>query len=172
MGAQHLPPSAVGVLIVLLLVVNPLMRLLSKKSTFSRGELLTVYISCLFSTLVPGHGGEGFFISQVIAPFYFATRENRWLALWEQYVPKWMTPAFQADPGGAYGPLGHEAVEGWFNGLPPGGQIPWSAWFVPLAAWASLIFAMYGALACLSVMLRAQFWAAFGKIQLYGSASV
>ena len=156
MGAQHLPPSAVGVLIVLLLIVNPLLRLLSKKSTFSRGELLTVYISCLFSTLVPGHGGEGFFISQIIAPFYFATRENKWLALWQQYVPKWMTPAYQADPHGAYGPLGHQAVEGWFNGLPPGGSIPWSAWFIPLIAWASLIFAMYGALACLSVMLRAQ----------------
>ncbi len=155
MGAQHLPPSAVGVLLVLLLVVNPLLRLLSKKLAFSRGELLTVYISCLFSTLVPGHGGEGFFVSQIIAPFYYATRENKWLDLWHQYLPQWMTPAMHAD-GGTYGPIGHQAVEGWFNGLPPGGTIPWGAWIVPLFAWASLIFAMYGALACLSVMLRAQ----------------
>lgn len=154
-GAQHLPPGAVGVLLVLLLVVNPLLRLLSKKLTFSRGELLTVYISCLFSTLVPGHGGEGFFVSQIIAPFYYATRENKWLDLWHQYLPQWATPAMHAD-GGTYGPIGHTAVEGWFNGLPPGGTIPWAAWIVPLFAWGTLIFAMYGALACLSVMLRAQ----------------
>ncbi|BCM93602.1 hypothetical protein IAD21_05493 [Abditibacteriota bacterium] len=155
MGAQHLPPSAIGVLLALLLVVNPLLRLLSKRLAFSRGELLTVYISCLFSTLVPGHGGEGFFVSQIIAPFYYATRENKWLDLWHQYLPQWMTPALHAD-GGTYGPIGHQAVEGWFNQLPPGGTIPWTAWFVPLFAWATLIFAMYGALACLSVMLRAQ----------------
>lgn len=154
-GAQHLPAGAIGVLLALLLVVNPLLRLLSKRLAFSRGELLTVYISCLFSTLVPGHGGEGFFVSQVLGPFYYATRENKWLDQWHQYVPQWMTPALHAD-GGTYGPLGHNAVEGWFNGLPPGGTIPWGAWLVPLFAWATLIFAMYGALACLSVMLRAQ----------------
>ncbi len=155
MGAQHLPPSAVGVLLVLLLVINPLLRLLSRRYAFSRNEVLTVYISCLFSTLVPGHGGEAFFISQMLAPFYYATRENQWLDMWHSHLPSWMTPALYAD-GGTYGPIGRQVVNGWFNGLSTGETIPWGAWFVPLLAWSSLIFAMYGALACLSVMLRAQ----------------
>lgn len=64
-GAQHLPPGAVGVLLVMLLILNPLLRFLSRapssrRFAFSRNEILTVYISCLFSTLVPGHGGETF----------------------------------------------------------------------------------------------------------------
>ncbi|HEX8550004.1 MAG TPA: DUF6785 family protein [Abditibacteriaceae bacterium] len=155
MGAQHLPPSAVGVLLVLLLVMNPLLRLLSKRFAFSRTEILTVYISCLFSTLVPGHGGEAFFISQVLGPFYYATRDNGWINLWQEHLPSWMTPALQGD-GGTYGTQGRKVVEGWFNGLPAGEAIPWGAWTVPLVAWSLLIFAMYGALACLSVMLRAQ----------------
>jgi hypothetical protein len=154
-GAQHLPPGAVGVLLLLLLVVNPLLHLLSRRFAFSRQEILTVYITCLFSTLVPGHGGEAFFISQVLAPFYYATPENGWVQVWQQHVPSWMTPALHAE-GGVYGAQGHRVVEGWFNGLGPGETIPWDAWFVPLLAWSSLIFAMYGALACLSVMLRAQ----------------
>jgi hypothetical protein len=156
MGAQHLPPSAVGVLLVLLLVINPLLKVLAKRFAFSRNEILTVYITCLFSTLVPGHGGEAFFISQVVAPFYYATGENGWVQIWQQHLPSWMTPALNADGNGTYGPLGHKVVEGWFNGLPSGEAIPWGAWLVPLLAWSSLIFAMYGALCCLSVMLRAQ----------------
>ncbi len=155
MGAQHLPPSAVGVLLFLLLVINPLLRMLSKRLTFSRNEILTVYISCLFSTLVPGHGGETLFISQMVAPFYYATRENRWIELWQTHLKPWMTPSLYAD-GGSYGPLGQRATQGWFNGLEPGQSIPWGAWLVPLLSWSALIFAMYGALACLSVMLRAQ----------------
>ncbi len=155
MGAQHLPPSAIGVLLALLLVVNPLTRLLSRRGAFTRNEILTVYISCLFSTLVPGHGGETLFLSQMVGPFYYATRENAWIDLWQGSVPSWMTPALWAD-GGTYGPKGQAAVEGWFNGLPAGQSIPWEAWIVPLAAWGTLIFAMYAALGCLSVMLRAQ----------------
>jgi hypothetical protein len=162
-GAQHLPPGAVGVLLVLLLVVNPLMRLLSKRFAFARNEILTVYISCLFSSLVPGHGGETFFISQLLGPFYYATRENKWLNIWQTNLKPWMTPALHADGGsasggGTYGPAGRAAVEGWYNGLGNGESIPWGAWLVPLLAWSALIFAMYLALACLSVMLRAQ-WA-------------
>jgi hypothetical protein len=154
-GAQHLPPGAVGVLLALLLVINPLVRSLSRRLAFSRQEILTVYITCLFSTLVPGHGGETLFISQIVAPFYYATRENQWLEMWKEHLPTWLTPAFQGD-GGTYGPTGQAAVEGWFQGVAPGQNIPWSAWIVPILAWSSLIFAMYIALACLSVMLRAQ----------------
>lgn len=155
MGAQHLPPSAIGVLLVLLLFVNPLLQLLDKHFKFSRAEMLTVYISCLFSTLVPGQGGETLFLSQMIAPFYYATRENGWVAQFQGNLQPWMSPALWAD-GGTYGPRGQEAVAGWFNGLAPGASIPWAAWLVPLTAWGALIFAMYAALACISVMLRAQ----------------
>lgn len=49
LGATHLPPGAIGVLLLLVLVVNPLLRLISKKWAFSREKSLTVYISCLFS---------------------------------------------------------------------------------------------------------------------------
>ncbi|HEX8237922.1 MAG TPA: DUF6785 family protein [Abditibacteriaceae bacterium] len=62
LGAAHLPPDAVGALLLLLLVVNPLLRLVSQQLKFSRNEVLTVYITCLFSTLVPGHGGKNFFV--------------------------------------------------------------------------------------------------------------
>jgi hypothetical protein len=54
MGAQHLPPSAVGVLTRFGARDPSVLRLVSRHLAFSRNEILTVYITCLFSTLVPG----------------------------------------------------------------------------------------------------------------------
>jgi hypothetical protein len=62
-----------------------------------------------------------------------------------------MTPALTAD-----GQLNRDVVEGWYVGT--NGVIPWSAWIVPLLAWASVILALHFMLGCLGVMLRAQ-WA-------------
>jgi hypothetical protein len=69
LGATHLPPGALAVLLMLLLVVNPLLGLLSRHFRFSRNEILTIYISCLISCLVPGIGGNNYFVSFIIGSF-------------------------------------------------------------------------------------------------------
>ncbi len=151
LGATHLPPGAIAALLILLLVVNPLLRLISASWTFSRSETLTVYISCLFSCLIPGHGGESFVIPNLIAPFYFATRENKWLAWLQPSVKPWLTPALTAG-----GHVNQPVVEDWFLGLGAGQHIPWSAWLVPLVFWGGFTLVSYFMLGCLSVMLRKQ----------------
>jgi len=205
LGAQHLPPGAVGVLIVVLLIINPATRLAAQRVNFtwllagagvlcgacatwlgsfgvagpdvwslaaiatllllcaamgrrplSRNETLVIYVTCLFSVLVPGHGAENFFVANLMGPFYFATMENKWLSFLEAYTPQWLTPALWADPGNAYGPLGRRLVDSWYSG--GGVPVPWEAWLVPLLVWGSLIVAIYVMLGCLGVMLRAQ-WA-------------
>src|SRR5687768_16389577 len=50
LGATHLPPGAIGVLLILVLLINPALRLISRKFALSRNESLTVYITCLFSS--------------------------------------------------------------------------------------------------------------------------
>ena len=151
LGAAHLPPGAIGVLLILLLVVNPLMKLAGKRFAFSRNEILTVYITCLFSCLVPGHGAENFFVSNVLGPFYYASPENKWLDFLLPNVKPWLTPVL-AETGNR----SVEVAAGWYVGNE--GQVPWSAWFMPLLAWGSMILASYTMLGCFSVMLRAQ-WA-------------
>ena len=152
LGATHLPPGAVAVLLILVGVVNPLLRLLSKRFAFSRNEVLTVYISCLFSSLVPGHGAENYFVANTIAPFYFANAENGWMKFLTD-LPAWFSPALR---GGSYDSAGRRLVDGWYLTLPGGETVPWAAWLVPLAAWSAVILASYFMLACLSVILRAQ----------------
>ncbi len=151
LGAAHLPPGAISVLLVMLLIINPLLGLLSRGAKFTRNEILTLYITCLFSCLVPGHGGENFFVSTLIGPFYYATQENKWLQFLEPYFKPWMTPAL-AD-GGRYGDTGRAVVESWYTG---NANVPWGAWLVPLFVWGGFVLASYVMLGCLSVILRAQ----------------
>jgi hypothetical protein len=153
LGGAHLPPGAVGVLLALVIVVNPLLRLLSHKWRLSRNEALTVYITCLFSSLVPGHGSENFIIPNLIAPFYFATQENGWLDFLQPHLKPWLTPSLTPE-----GFVDRTVVEGWYVGLSGDQVIPWGAWMLPLIFWISFVLLSYIMLGCLSVMLRAQ-WA-------------
>jgi hypothetical protein len=150
LGAMHMPAGAIAVLLALLLVVNPLLRVLSSKLAFTRGETIVVYITCLFSTLVPGRGAENFFVPNILSSFYFATRENKWLDFLTPYLKPWMTPAINAN--GQVDPL---VAQGWYEG---GVAVPWAQWMTPLVAWSALILAVHIMHACLGVMLRAQ-WA-------------
>ena len=208
LGATHLPPGAVAVLVILLLTVNPLLTLISRQKSrialvfgaliafaalsgffftsgntgsllfwlfgagavlmfltlalnlgrqpLSRNEILTVYISCLFSTLAPGHGAENVFVVNLIGPFYYATRENKYLDFMVPYMKPWMTPALDPATGG-YSEASKAVIDGWFNNSATG-QVPWGAWLVPLLVWGSAIALMYLMMACLSVMIRKQ-WA-------------
>ena len=152
LGAQPLPVGAIGTLLVLLLVINPLLGLLAKRAVFSRSELLTVYMVCLFACLIPGHGAEHYFVGSTLGPFYFATPENHWLATLVPNLKPWFTPALW--PGGDYGAAGKAVVSGWYDGN--GGAVPWAAWLVPIAAWTSVVLATYFMWACLAVLLRSQ----------------
>ena len=208
LGATHLPPGAIAVLVILLLTVNPLLTLISRqqsrvslvfgalivcaalsgffwvragaasllfwlfgagavlmlltlalnlgKRPLSRNEILTVYISCLFSTLAPGHGAENVFVTNLIGPFYYATRENKYLEFMVPYLKPWMTPALDPASGG-YAEANKALVDGWFNNSVTG-QVPWGAWLVPLFVWGGAIALMYIMMACLSTMIRKQ-WA-------------
>ncbi|RYG75362.1 hypothetical protein EON80_00875 [bacterium] len=119
----------------------------------SRNETLTVYITCLFSCLTPGHGAENVFVVNLIGPFYYATNENKWLEFMQPYIKPWMTPALSTDP--SYGVDAKEMVGQWFQGS-QGAPMPWGAWMVPLLVWGTFIFILYAMMACLSVMLRKQ----------------
>lgn len=150
LGGGHLPAGGIAALLLVLLILNPLLRSIGKRFALSRNETLTVYISCLFSCLIPGHGSENYIIPNILAPFYYATQENRWLSFLEPHVKPWLTPALHAD-----GTLNRALVESWYVG---GSAVPWATWLVPLLAWGGFIFASYAMLGCMAVMLRAQ-WA-------------
>ncbi|RYX83359.1 hypothetical protein EON83_15165 [bacterium] len=153
LGAGHFPVGSIAVLICLLVVVNPLLKLLSHRFAFSRNEILVVYISTLFSCLLPGMGSESFFVAHSIGSFYYAKPENQWLGFLAPYLKPWFSAALSG--GNGYDGTARQAVEDWYIGN-GGSNMYWGVWLVPLAAWSSLVLASYAMMGCLSVMLRAQ----------------
>ncbi len=139
-----MPPGAIFLLLILVLVVNPLLRLLHRRLALSRAELLTIYCMLLFSTLVPGHGAENVFISVVVGPFYYANPANKWEQLFHEYIPAWMTPHSDS------------AIRYFYEGLPSGRAIPYGEWLPVLLAWGLLTVLAYGMMMFLSVILSKQ----------------
>jgi len=150
-GGQHLPPGAVFVLMVLVLVVNPLLRLLSRLLPLARSELVLIYAMLLVSTLVPGHGSETLFIPVSVSAFYYDTPARGWERIFLHHVPSW------------WHPRSAEAINAFYESLPPGTSIPWGEWVVPLLAWSVLVLALYGLATFLSLLLYPQ-WADHEKL--------
>ena len=153
LGAGHLPVGSIGALAVLLLIVNPLLKSVGARHGFTRNEILAIYITTLFSCLVPGMGSESFFVAHSIGSFYYATRENKWLEFLQPYLKPWFSAAL--NPNSQYDTARVDIISRWYLG-DGGAAIPWGAWLVPVLAWSSLVFASYLMLGCLSAMLRAQ----------------
>ena len=146
LGAQHLPPGAIFVLMVMTLVVNPVLSRISPRFAYSRGELLVIYAMLLFSLLIPGHGSESVFVPVSVSPFYYASPANGWERLFFQYIPDWIHPARGF------------ATRAFFESLPPGRALPWALWITPLLAWSGLTLVLYLLATLVSALLFPQ-WA-------------
>ncbi|PQV64218.1 hypothetical protein B1R32_10662 [Abditibacterium utsteinense] len=153
LGAGHFPVGGIAVLLFLLVVLNPLLGLFSKKLAFTRNEVLVVYITTLFSCLLPGMGSESFFVAHSIGAFYYATPENQWLSFLQPYLKPWFSAALSGGHG--YDEASRAAIGDWYLGN-GGTNMFWGVWITPLLAWSSLVIASYAMVGCFSVMLRAQ----------------
>jgi len=135
------PPVAPVFLLAGLALVNALARRFTGRA-WSAAELLLVYCMLVVASGLPSTGLTQFLIPLLPAPYYYATPENRWAALFHRYIPGWIAPR---DP---------EAVKRLFEGLGPGPPIPWAVWVKPLALWSVLMLALYGVMFCLSLLFR------------------
>jgi hypothetical protein len=140
-GGQHLPPGAVFALLMLVLVVNPALRLISRRLILSRSELALIYAMLLVSTLIPGHGSETVFIPISVSAQYYDTPALGWERLFFHYLPSW------------FHPQSRDAITAFYESLRPGQSIPWGQWIVPLLSWNILVMALYGLATFLSLLL-------------------
>ena len=110
----------------------------------TRAELITIYIMLMVACCIPGMGFTQFMIPCLLGSTYYATPENNWDSLYNQYIPQWMIPR------------GENVARYFFEGLPEGTSIPWGAWVVPLSLWFSFFLALAFAMICAMVILRKQ----------------
>ena len=140
---NHLSVAAVFPLVLIALCLAGPLKL-------SRGELIVIFSMGLIGATMPTYF-IGKLIANFTAPYYLATPENQWTSYFEPHLPAWSVV-----PNG-------QALRWFYEGLPRGARIPWTAWVAPAFWWVSVIAAFYGVCLCLMVMMRRQ-WVVYERI--------
>lgn len=137
-----MPTGAMAYLFVLV-VVNAAVGRIAAPLGLDRRELTAVFVSMLITSCAAHWGMVGQVIPYLAGVRYYSTPENHW---WETIGPTiepWLLPH------------GEKAIRWFFEGLPSGEPIPWSAWWPCLLVWAVFATAFLTAAICLcSVWVR------------------
>lgn len=125
-------------------IVGGLIYFIRRSLALTRSELVTIYIMLVVACCIPGMGFTQFMIPCLLGSTYYATPENNWDDLYNQYIPEWMIPR------------GENVARYFFEGLPEGVAIPWAAWMLPLSYWYGFFLALSVVMICAMVILRKQ----------------
>ncbi len=98
----------------------------------------------IVASTIPTWGFSGHVVAMLPATYFFAAPENNWKELVHPHIKSWMVIQDE------------EAIQYFFEGLPEGAVIPWGEWVVPMAAWCSLILAVYLMMIAATVLVRRQ----------------
>jgi len=141
--STSIPIITVLFLLALTALVMPLLKAISPRLAFSRAEMITVFAMMLVgSGITVGFTGQ--FLTIITGVVYYATPENNWKELFAAFQHPWLVPT------------DWDAVRYFYEGLPQGMAIPWSAWALPLATWMTFMLALYWVVFCMGVLLRGQ----------------
>ena len=147
--AETYLPTGVFLVFLGLLGVNTLLdgRILGRFSPerafgLTAPELMLAYTTMLAASFVPTTGFAQRVVPHVMSLYYYATPVNEWQIVHWGKIPSWLVPQ------------GEGVVDWFFQGLPVGESIPWSAWIVPLSMWTILAVALYMIMFSLTLVLR------------------
>ncbi|MBM4043315.1 MAG: hypothetical protein FJ290_32910, partial [Planctomycetes bacterium] len=90
--SDYITAGAMMLLFVLVLVVNPLLKLLFGRNALSAAELLLIYIMMIVASAIPTWGLVTNLFHILTRPFYYATPENAWTEIIVPHIPSWIAP--------------------------------------------------------------------------------
>ena len=142
--SDYITAGAMMLLFVLVVAVNPLLKLVFGRNALSSAELVLIYVMMIVASAIPTWGLVTNLFHILTRPFYYATPENAWAEILLPHIPSWIAP--------------HEPEVSYYfyNGLPRGESMPWAAWVMPLFWWVSLMLTVYFVMICMMVILRRQ----------------
>ncbi|HIG45634.1 MAG TPA: hypothetical protein EYQ20_04135 [candidate division Zixibacteria bacterium] len=156
MPVAHFPVAALLPFVCVVLGLNVLLKKIYQFRHLVRplrpSELLVVFVMVFTASAIPGWAFTTYLVVVIGSPYYFATPENRWEAVFFDHLPDWLVASNQ---GGA--------MTWFFESLPAGDTIPWGAWIPPFVWWTSFFFALFTVGACLMIVLRRQ-WSDHEKL--------
>ena len=148
---SYLPVAALFLMLVLVLGVNPLLRLIRRRLALDRRQLVIILGMFLTASVLPGQGlMRGLPNSLANVPLR-ARADKRLAEAYERAnLPACLFPdrvAYNAET---------PASEYFVNELPKGRPVPWSAWLGPLVSWGSFLVAAWLMMAGLALIVLPQ----------------
>lgn len=128
-----------------LVLLNTLLKQFRPQLALNRAQLLIVYQMLVMLCLVSGHNPMDFILGILAHPFWFATFENEYAALFHRYIPSWFTIQDKS------------ALTGFFEGnssLYTAQHL--SAWIGPTLLWSFVTFVLFFILMCFNSIQRLQ----------------
>ena len=146
LAGNHLPVGSILGLLLLVFIVNLPLRFLrwSRRLAFTSLELTVIWMMLIVAVGIPSMGLLQFLIPCLVALRYFTTPVNDWSETLQPHIPDWLVVTDT------------QAVTDFYEGLSPGGNIPWLSWINPLLVWGLFVVVFYFTVICLSAILRKQ----------------
>ncbi len=148
-GYLQFPPAALGLLLVVVALGRGARRL-SARWGLSSSDLLVIYSMMLVGAMVSSHGVVQKWIPLLAALPYFADGTNNWQGLYQRHLPSWLFPSLPHTAG-------KDPASLWYyEKMPRGADVPWSAWALPVLSTLVIIGLIVFAFLCLAAILRRQ----------------
>tara|TARA_B100000029_G_scaffold188640_1_gene186270 strand:+ start:79677 stop:81665 length:1989 start_codon:yes stop_codon:yes gene_type:complete len=145
----HLPIAALFPFLFVLLVLNPVMKVLWPSKVLNRHELIIIFFLVFTASTIPAWPFTSYWISAITAPYYYATTENQWAELFFSYLPSWLIISDD-----------QQAITWFFEGVPERNlsllELVRNTWMIPLFWWMTFFLSMFVVGASAMVMLRKQ----------------
>lgn len=139
-----MPFGTIAVFFVLVAILNPLLKLISRRLALRRGELLVIFVAALLASAMVTWGLVGQLLPIMTGATYYATPENGWLELFGDNTVEWL--AVQDE----------YPVRAFYEATRAGAGVPWDAWALPLGMWLLFAAALAAASLGLMILLREQ----------------
>ena len=126
-------------------LLNTLLKRIRPQLALNRAQLLIIYQMLVMLCLVSGHNPMDFILGILAHPFWFATFENEYAALFHRYIPSWFTIQDKS------------ALTGFFEGnssLYTAKHL--FAWIGPTLLWSFVTFVLFFILMCFNSIQRLQ----------------
>ncbi|MBM3474358.1 MAG: hypothetical protein FJX75_13930 [Armatimonadetes bacterium] len=129
----------------LVILLNLILLKARPEWALTQGELLVSYILVALGSSVAAHDMLQMLVPTVPHAYWFATPENKWEALIQPHLPRWLVMSDE------------HAMEGYYEGrtsLLEGGN--YRPWLLPLFWWGTFVLALVFVMQCINVLMRKQ----------------
>lgn len=155
---NNLPLGLVVMTFAFVLLINAPLWRFAPRQAFSAGELAVAFSMALVACCLPSSGLMRYFPPSMIAPYHLAQGDISYRNAMEAMdLPQWIFPTFKSEAVSER--MNDPLVQGYYTRWPDdAGMPPYGAWVTPALTWGVLIAALYGALICLMVLVRRQWF--------------